>query len=330
LDEPTAGMNPVERRQILELLNTLVKDEGITLLIVEHDMDIVFKLADHIIVLNHGSLLLEGTPQEIHNDPKVMEVYLGAALVEKTSEHKTHKNDVGEELLKLEEIDTFYGLSHVLHNVSLEVRKGETVALLGRNGVGKTTTLRTIMGINPPKRGAIKFKGENIGGLPPYNICGRGIGYTPDDRRIFPNLTAMQNLNLPTQVQKKRERHWTVEKVEVIFPPLKELRDRKGRFLSGGEQKMLSIGRALMVDPDLLILDEPSEGLSPLIIGLLLDALAKITEEGVTTLLADQNLNFAHNIADRAYILDKGAIAYTGTMDALWEDEETVKRYLSV
>lgn len=330
LDEPTAGMNPVERKQILKLLETLVKSGRITLLIVEHDMDIVFTLAENIIVLNNGGLLLEGSPQKIHNDPEVTKVYLGAALAEKTSKHKTDEKEVQEELLRVEEIDTYYGLSHVLHSISLEVRKGETVALLGRNGVGKTTTLRSIMGITPPKRGSIRFRGENIEGCPPYSVCARGVGYTPDDRGIFANLTTLQNLMLPTQVIKKQERHWSIDKIEDIFPPLKELRNRKAGFLSGGEQKMLSIGRALMVDPELLILDEPSEGLSPLVVGLLLEALARIMEEGVTTLLADQNLNFAHAIADRAYIIDKGTIAYTGNIEALWEDEKTVKRYLAV
>lgn len=330
LDEPTAGMNPRERKQILELLGTLVRSGGITLLLVEHDMDIVFTLADHIIVLNHGSLLSKGIPQEIRNDPKVEEVYLGAVLRETTLDREIREEPAKEEILKVDGIDTYYGMSHILRNVSLEVGRGETVALLGRNGVGKTTTLRSIMGITPPKRGSIRFRGEDITGFPPYRVCSRGVGYTPDDRRIFPNLTTLQNLMLPTQVQKKRNRVWTVEKVEEIFPPLKDLRHRRGRFLSGGEQKMLSIGRALMVDPDLLILDEPSEGLSPMIVSLLLEAIVQIRKEGTTTLLADQNLNFAYMVADRAYILDKGTVAHTDSLEALWTDKETVKRYLAV
>ena len=233
-------------------------------------------------------------------------------------------------MLEVEKIDTYYGLSHVIQGVSLEVYKGETVALLGRNGVGKTTTLKSIMGINAPKKGRIIFQGEDITGLPPYMVSLRGVGYSPDDRRIFPDLSAYENLMLPTYLHKKRKSHWTVEKVEDIFAPLKALMDRKGQVLSGGEQRMLSVGRALMQNPDLLLLDEPSEGLSPLMVQLLLEAIDRISKEGVTTLVADQNLNFANGVADRAYILDKGSVVYSNSMKALWEDKETAKSFLAV
>jgi len=330
LDEPTAGMNPRERKKALELLGSLAKSGRLTLLIIEHDMDVVFSLADRIVVLNQGSLLAEGSPDEIRKNPRVLDIYLGAAIAGAPEVQKAQLKLEGEKILEVKEIDTFYGLSQALHSVSLKVHKGEAVALLGRNGVGKTTTLRCIMGLNPPRRGSIRFCGEEISRYPSYSIASRGIGYVPDDRRIFPNLSTLENLMLPAQVRWIRKGHWTVDKVAQIFPQLAKIMDRKGRFLSGGEQKMLSIGRALMGDPSLLLLDEPSEGLSPLVLKMLLEALDRIREEGLTTLVADQNVNFAHAVADRAYILDKGAIAYDGAMEELWADKEVLKTYLAV
>lgn len=259
-----------------------------------------------------------------------MDIYLGKAVAGVTHAREAQSKPVGEELLKVEGINTYYGLSHTLHNVSFEVRRGETVTLLGRNGVGKTTTLRTVMGINPARQGSVRLRGQDITRLPPYLISSLGVGYAPDDRRIFPTLSTLENLMMPANVHKKPNSHWTIEKVEEVFPQLKKLRDRKGRFLSGGEQKMLSIGRALMLDPVLLLLDEPSEGLSPLVAQSLLEAINEINKEGVTTLVADQNINFAYEIGDRAYILDKGAIAYSGSLEALREDKDTIKKYLTV
>jgi len=330
LDEPTAGMNPRERKVILALLRNLARGGNLTLLLVEHDMDVVFSLADRIIVLNQGCLFAEGTPDEIRNDPRVLDIYLGASMAGFPDVKKAKVKLEGEKILALEEINTYYGLSQALHNVSIEVRQGESVALLGRNGVGKTTTLRSIMGLTPPKSGSIRFHGEEISKYSPYVIASRGVGYVPDDRRIIPNLTALENLMLAAQVKKIHNGRWTVEKVEAIFPQLGKLRNRKGRFLSGGEQKMLSIGRALRGDPSLLLLDEPSEGLSPLVVRMLLEALVRIREEGVTILVADQNVNFAKGISDRAFILDKGAIVYSGWMEELWADKEVLKAYLAV
>ena len=331
LDEPTAGMNPKERQRLLPQLEKLVKSGSVNLMLVEHDMDVVFALADRIIVLDQGNLLVEGAPAEIQNNPKVQEIYLGGDLEGSQSQRPAQQNpSAGEKLIEVENIDTFYGMSQALHSVSMEVNRGEAVALLGRNGVGKTTTLRSITGLTPPRNGAIRLRGEIISGLPPYEIAALGVGFVPEGSRIFPNLSTMQNLQMPAQVIKKKDRRWTIEKVEEVFPPLKELRERKGGYLSGGERKMLAVGRALMADAEILLLDEPSEGLSPLMVRFLLDALIRIREEGVTILLADQNLKFAYQLADRAYILDKGAVAYYGKLADLRGKEEIVKKYLAV
>jgi len=233
-------------------------------------------------------------------------------------------------ILEIEEIDTYYGQSHVLQGISLSIDEGEVVSLLGRNGVGKTTTLRSIMGLTPPRRGNIRFQGQEIAGKNPFEIARLGIGYVPDDRRIFPDLTTFENLEIARRVSRKKHGYWTINTVCGLFPVLKDLRSSKGTHLSGGEQKMLAIGRALMKNPDIILLDEPAEGLAPLIVKNLMDVIKRIREEGVTILLADQNLKFCKGVADRGYILEKGIIQYDGTMKEIWENDEVVSKYLVV
>jgi branched-chain amino acid transport system ATP-binding protein len=233
-------------------------------------------------------------------------------------------------ILKVDQIDTFYGQSHVLQGVSLSIQEGEVVCLLGRNGVGKTTTLRSIMGLTPARNGRILFKGIDIAKKPPFQVAHLGIGYMPDDRRIFPDLTLFENLELARRLSKKGKTQWTFEKIYDLFPVFVDLKERKGNQLSGGEQKMLAIGRALMKNPDLLLLDEPAEGLGPLIVHNLTEILSRIRSEGVTILLADQNLKFCRKTSDRGYILEKGMIQYQGIMEEIWQNEEIVKKYLVV
>jgi branched-chain amino acid transport system ATP-binding protein len=233
-------------------------------------------------------------------------------------------------LLKVEQIDTFYGQSHVLQGVSLSIREGEVVCLLGRNGVGKTTTLRSVMGLTPPRSGKILLNDTDITGRPPFQIANKGIGYMPDDRRIFPDLTLFENLELARRLSRKGRVQWNIEKIYNLFPVFVDLKDRKGIHLSGGEQKMLAMGRALMKNPDLLLLDEPSEGLAPLIVQNLIEVLSRIRGEGVTILLADQNLKFCRKTSDRGYILEKGMVQYQGNMEEIWQNEEIVKKYLVV
>ena len=233
-------------------------------------------------------------------------------------------------VLKIEGIDTFYGQSHVLQGISLSILEGEVVCLLGRNGVGKTTTLRSIMGLTPPRSGRILLREIDIAGKPPFRIAQMGIGYMPDDRRIFPDLTLFENLELARRLSKRGKVLWTFEKIYALFPVFVDLKERKGTQLSGGEQKMLAIGRALMKNPDLLLLDEPSEGLAPLIVQNLVEVLGRIRSEGVTILLADQNLKFCRKTSDRGYILEKGMIQYQGIMEEIWQNAEIVKKYLVI
>ncbi len=232
-------------------------------------------------------------------------------------------------VLRVRDLVAGYGQSVVIHGVSLAVDQGEVVSLMGRNGAGKTTTLRAIMGLTPPRAGSITFRDAEIQGCPPFQIARLGIGYVPDDRRIFPDLTVHENLELARRVAGRSGR-WTVERVCELFPVLKRLLDSKGNHLSGGEQKMLAIGRALMQNPDLLLLDEPIEGLAPLVVKHLGEALRQIREAGVTILLADQNVKFCRRVADRGYILEKGLIQFEGTMAAIWENEAILSKYLAV
>ncbi len=230
-------------------------------------------------------------------------------------------------VLQVSDIDVYYGSAHVLQSVSFEVRQGETVALLGRNGMGKTTTLRSIMGLTPPSNGSIRFEGEEIGKLTPNTIAKRGVSYIPDDLRIFPDLTCEENLEIARRVS-KRSGYWTKERVEALFPLLADRRKQKGSSFSGGEKKMLSLARSLMMNPTLVLLDEPSEGLAPLIVRKLLETIQDIKKHGVTILMADQNLRFCKEVCDRGYILEKGTVVHSGTMEGIWSSEDIVKRYL--
>ena len=232
-------------------------------------------------------------------------------------------------MLAVRDLVTAYGLGPVIHGVSIDVAEGEVVCLLGRNGAGKSTTLRSIMGLTPPLRGSVEFMGKNITGRPPFEIARLGIGYIPDDRRIFAELTVEENLMIVRQVT-RRDGHWTIERAYQLFPVLAELRMKRGAGLSGGEQKMLAIGRALMGNPGLLVLDEPSEGLSPLMVRTLIEAIRQIQSEGVTLLVADQNVKFARRIGGRGYVMDEGHIRFAGPIDELWANDEVIHRYLAV
>lgn len=233
-------------------------------------------------------------------------------------------------MLEIKNIDTYYGQSHVLQGISLSIDEGEVVSLLGRNGVGKTTTLRSIMGLTPPRKGSIKFQGEEIAGKKPFEIARLGIGYVPDDRRIFPDLTTFENLEIGRRMSTKKQGHWNIDTVCDLFPVLRELGSSKGTHLSGGEQKMLAIGRALMKNPELILLDEPVEGLAPLVVVALSKAIREIRDTGITVFLADQNVRFCRKAADRGYIIEKGSIQYQDEMKNILENEEIVKRYLAV
>jgi len=233
-------------------------------------------------------------------------------------------------LLKVEEINTYLGKSHILQGVSLTVEKGCITTLLGRNGVGKSTTLQSIMGLTPPKSGAILFKGKETIGLKTYEICRLGVGYVPEERRIFPHLTVRQNLMVGLQPKQKVGDPWTIDKVYAWFPALSKRDGQKGGNLSGGEQQMLTIGRTLMGNPELLLVDEPSEGLAPSLVDLVINLLREINAKGSTILLVEHALDVALSLADKAFIMSKGKVVFKGSAQELGADELLRKRYLEV
>ncbi|HZB90115.1 MAG TPA: ABC transporter ATP-binding protein [Stellaceae bacterium] len=232
-------------------------------------------------------------------------------------------------LLEVEDIHTAYGLSRVLFGVSLTVAPGECVSLLGRNGVGKTTTMRSIMGLTPPRSGRVVWRGQDIAGWAPHRVARAGIGFVPEDRRIFAELTVWENLDVARRAA-RRESRWTVEGVYELFPVLRELRGRRGGHLSGGEQQMLTIARTLMGNPELLLLDEPSEGLAPLIVETLRVKIGELKAQGLTILLAEQGVDFSLSLADRVYVLEKGTVRFSGAAAALREDKALLDRLLAV
>jgi len=232
-------------------------------------------------------------------------------------------------LLTLDKINTFYGLAHILYDVSLSVEEGETVSLLGRNGAGKTTTLRSIMGLTPPASGTILYKGKPINGLPNYAIANKGIGYVPDDRRIFSNLTVEQNL-IVGQRKDAARRDWNIDKVYGYFPQLSSMKGRKGWNLSGGEQQMLAIARALMLNPDLMLVDEPTEGLAPIIVKEVAKVLEELSKEKITILLVEQNAKLALNLSSRCYVLSDGHLFYEGVCNVVKQDPDLMKRCFGI
>ena len=233
--------------------------------------------------------------------------------------------------LELKDVSTHYGTSHILFDVSLAVDEGEVVCLLGRNGAGKTTTIKTIMGLARASSGSIEFAGENLVGLEPHEIARLGVGYVPDERLIFPDLTVRENLEIATKkgVDPGFE-EWTVERIYEMFPALAPLDGNLGGYLSGGEQQMLTVGRTLMGNPSLLLLDEPVEGVAPLVVQELGRQIRKLRDMGLTILFSEQNLQFATKISDRAYIIEKGRIQFQGTIEELEKNSEIREKYLMI
>jgi branched-chain amino acid transport system ATP-binding protein len=231
-------------------------------------------------------------------------------------------------MLKVENIHTYYGLSHILFGVSLAVQPGEVVCLLGRNGAGKSTTMKSIMGLVPPRQGSIVFKGVETAGFKPFRMARMGIGFVPDDRRVFADLTVGENLEISER--NARADGWTRERVYGFFPALAAIDKRQAGLLSGGEQQMLTIARALMTNPEFLLLDEPTEGLAPLIVRMLEEQILRLKRSGLTVLLAEQNLEVALRLSDRGYIIDNGVIRWHGSVDDLRHNRQVRDEYLCV
>ena len=332
LDEPTAGMPPHETEGTVALIRRLRDQHGYTIVLIEHKMDIVMSISDRITVMRSGKKLAEGTPAEVQASPAVREAYLGGvdASLSAQARDVAAQAEPGPPLLVLESVSSAYGLSQILHDISLTVREGEIVALLGRNGAGKTTTLRTIMGLLPPRRGTIRFGGRDITGLPPEAVADLGVGLVPEGRRVFANLTVGENLLLPFFMSgvPAAERTAQLRRCYDWFPSLVARRGNRGDRLSGGEQQMVAVSRAIVGRRRFLMLDEPSQGLAPRIVNHLAQIIVEIRKQGMTVLLVEQNASMALEIADRAYVLEDGRMVHEASAAALRDDPAVLGKHL--
>ena len=241
----------------------------------------------------------------------------------------------GDAMLKVEALSAWYGAARILYDLNFEVGRGEVVALMGRNGAGKSTTLKAIMGLIAQRQGAMSFNGEDISALQPFEIARRGLGFTPEDRRIFVDLTVMENLDIGRQQPRRfpdgaPAPSWTPERLFALFPNLAEMPDRLGSRMSGGEQQMLTVARTLMGNPLLVLLDEPSEGVAPLIVEQMANTIVELKKEGLSILLSEQNIHFARLVSDRVYVLEKGQIHWHGSMAQLTDNVDVQRAYLTV
>ncbi len=327
LDEPAAGMNPAEANELMQLILSL-RDRGFTVLLVEHHMGIVMDISDRIIVLDYGKKIAEGTPSEIQQDKAVIEAYLGRQESFAEVKSRTQRTEAGQSLLEVNGLAVAYGPMQVLWNVSFHVRKGEIVCLLGPNAAGKSTTVKAVLGAVKPLHGTITFKGTRIDGMPTHQIVRMGICIVPEGRRIFRRLTVRENLemggySLPLDLVRAR-----MERVYTLFPRLAERRNQMAGTLSGGEQQMLAIGRALMTEPELICMDEPSTGLSPLMVEMVARAIADVRDSGATVLLVEQNALMALSLADRGYLMRNGRIVLEAKASDLLSSDAVQKSYL--
>ena len=343
MDEPTAGMAPGERGALMRLVRQLAGQRRIGVLFTEHSMDVVFAHADRVAVMVRGELLAEGAPEAIRQDARVQQAYLGTGFrdVEKDSvlrlmdgrgSPKTLENPP---LLEVRDLQAWYGAAHILHGVSLQVAPGEVLALMGRNGAGKSTTLKAIAGLLGRTAGQRRFMGQDIARWPAYRIARAGLGYVPEERRIFTDLTVLQNLETGRQAPRKGPdgtplAPWTVERLFTLFPNLREMPGRLGARMSGGEQQMLTVARTLMGQPMLVLLDEPSEGVAPVIVQQMAAAVRALKRQGLGIVLCEQNLAFAEAVADRVCVLEQGRVVHQAGMAEFAGDAAARARHLGV
>ena len=338
LDEPTQGMGAEDVSKVTDLIRKV--SEGRTIVMVEHNLGVVSTLADTITVLNRGEVLAEGTYEEVSKNPEVMEAYMGvkpedegAGVAATTAMAKPATSgppaqDTSQDLLRISDLNAWYGESHVLHGVDLELAQGEVITLLGRNGAGRTTTLRSILGMVDRRTGSIKIGGEEFISMPAHRIAPQGrIGYCPEERGIMASLTVEENLLLPPSVG---EGGMSLDEIYAMFPNLKNVRRRMGTRLSGGEQQMLAIARILRTGARLLLLDEMTEGLAPVIVKTLGESIQRLKEQGFTIVLVEQNFRFAAPLADRHYVMEHGRVVDRIDAADIEASMDRLNHYLSV
>ncbi len=339
MDEPTAGMAPDERHALMALTRSLVNQRGVAVLFTEHSMDVVFEHADRVLVMARGALIAQGTPAQVQADAQVQAVYFGSGktfgnagssdssdanaqqhqevtLMPSTAdtvETSVPTAAVTPPLLDVQGLNAWYGEAQVVFNADLHVQRGEVVALIGRNGAGKSSTLKAIMGLMPRRTGSVLFAGQDISNAEPYQAAQLGLGYVPEDRRIFTDLTVLENLQLGVQAARRfadstAAPQWSLEQIFALFPNLADMQQRPASHMSGGEQQMLTVARTLMGNPLMVLLDEPSEGVAPVIVEQMGEMILALKRQGVSVLLSEQNTHFAQWVSDRSYTLDRGVL----------------------
>jgi branched-chain amino acid transport system ATP-binding protein/branched-chain amino acid transport system permease protein len=330
LDEPLAGLAAAERERVVAMVKALSRHMGV--LLVEHDIDRVFAFADNIVAMANGAVLIEGNAEQVASDRQVQEVYLGSGRKVVMDSSSTSPKAEGEILLELEGVNTYYGKSHILYDVSLVAREHQVTALLGRNGAGKSSTLKSIMGLVPAASGSIRFDGKPINGRSPEHIARAGIGLVPQGRRLFPGLTVAENLKLGGLSRSSKGGdgvQWDEERIFGYFPKLREKLGTKADVLSGGEQQMVAIARALSGNVRLLLLDEPFEGLAPAVVEEVFKSLDQLRRE-IAILIIEHDLDLVLALADRAYVLDRGRVSHSGPAEPLLTNLEFRKSVLWV
>ena len=294
LDEPTAGMNPQESARLTEFMERLRDERGLSLLLIEHDMKVVMGVSEHITVLDHGEKIAEGLPQEVRANERVIQAYLG------TQEGRRWP------CLRSPTSTPTTGTSRRSRASRWRSTRGRSSRCIGSNGAGKSTTLRSISGLSTPREGAVRFAGDDITHLPPQQIVKRGISLSPEGRHCFPRMTVRENLELGAYLRRDARVTEDMERVFTLFPRLEERQRQKAGTMSGGEQQMLAIGRALMSEPKLLLLDEPSMGIAPILVARIYETIREINKQGTTILLVEQNANYALGVSARGYVLETG------------------------
>ena len=328
LDEPLVGLAAGERERIAGLIKSLVPQMAI--LLVEHDMDRVFQLADRITAMNEGRVIAEGAPAEVRANAELQRVYLGDGAVRAAAARVERAAIAAAPIIEVDAINTFYGKSHVLHDVSFRVRENEVVALLGRNGAGKTSTFKSIMGLVRPATGRVMLGAERIDGKPPEHVARLGVGLVPQGRRLFSGLTVAENLALGALRRDARNTggvHWNLARVFEIFPRLRDRMHVKADRLSGGEQQMVAIARTLSGSVRLLLLDEPFEGLSPAMVDEVFVAIERLRRQ-ISIVIIEHHLDLVLALADRAVVLDRGQVSHEGPSQPLLNDLDFRKKVL--